>query len=145
LRVACAAFPKGTLITRLRDEFSALYQDEPFRERRTLGETAAVKSRADSDLWQVEVDPSQLQNAILNLAINARDAMPTGGKLTITAENAHLDTDYARLHPEVRGGRYVLIAVTDTGTGMPKELLERATEPFFTTKEVAPEAASACQ
>jgi CheY-like chemotaxis protein len=104
--------------------------------RRTLGENISVKARTDADLWKVEVDPSQLQNAILNLAINARDAMPTGGKLTITAENTQLDADYARLHPEVRAGRYVLIAVTDTGTGMSKDVLERAFEPFFTTKEV---------
>ena len=82
------------------------------------------------------MDPSQLQNAILNLAINARDAMPSGGRLTITAENTELEADYARLHPEVRAGRYVVIAVTDTGTGMAKEVLERAFEPFFTTKEV---------
>ena len=104
--------------------------------RRTLGETIRVKARVDTDVSKVEVDPSQLQNAILNLAINARDAMPAGGKITISAENAQLDPDYARLHPEVRAGRYVLIAVTDTGTGMSKEVLERAFEPFFTTKDV---------
>ncbi|MBA1158812.1 hybrid sensor histidine kinase/response regulator [Microvirga mediterraneensis] len=104
--------------------------------RRTLGETVQVRSRSDSDLWQVLVDPSQLQNAILNLAINARDAMPIGGRLTIMAENVELEPDYARMHPEVRAGRYVLVAVTDTGTGMPREIQERAFEPFFTTKEV---------
>ena len=104
--------------------------------RRTLGETVRVRGRSDNDLWPVLVDPSQLQNAILNLAINARDAMPGGGRLTITAENAELEPDYARLYPEVQAGRYVLIAVTDTGTGMSEEVQERAFEPFFTTKEV---------
>ncbi|MGO4526120.1 PAS domain S-box protein [Microvirga sp. 2MCAF35] len=104
--------------------------------RRTLGETIQVRSRSDNDLWQVLVDPSQLQNAILNLALNARDAMPAGGRLTIMAENAELEPDYARMHPEVRAGRYVLVAVTDTGIGMPTEIQERAFEPFFTTKEV---------
>ncbi|WP_414473896.1 PAS domain S-box protein [Microvirga sp. M2] len=104
--------------------------------RRTLGETIRVQSRSDSDLWKVMVDPSQLQSAILNLAINARDAMPGDGRLTITAENAELDAAYTHMHPEVRAGRYVLIAVTDTGTGMLQEVRERAFEPFFTTKEV---------
>ncbi|WP_262298269.1 hybrid sensor histidine kinase/response regulator [Microvirga sesbaniae] len=104
--------------------------------RRTLGETVGVRSRSDNDLWPVLVDPSQLQSAILNLAINARDAMPDGGRLAITAENTELEVDYARLHPEVRAGRYVLIAVTDTGRGMSQEVQERAFEPFFTTKEV---------
>jgi len=104
--------------------------------RRTLGETIQVRGRSDNELWPVLVDPSQLQNAILNLAINARDAMPGGGRPTITAENTELDAAYARMHPEVRAGRYVLIAVTDTGTGMPKEVQERAFEPFFTTKDV---------
>jgi CheY-like chemotaxis protein len=82
------------------------------------------------------VDPSQLQGAILNLALNARDAMPGGGKLTLAAENVLVDPDYARVHAEVRPGRYVLISVTDTGTGMDKETQERAFDPFFTTKEV---------
>ncbi|HEX2727150.1 MAG TPA: PAS domain S-box protein, partial [Beijerinckiaceae bacterium] len=120
---------------RLTDVGALLSQVTPML-RRTLGENISVKARTDADLWKVEVDPGQLQNAILNLAINARDAMPAGGKLIITAENAQLDPDYARLHPEVRAGRYVLIAVTDTGTGMSKDVLERAFEPFFTTKEV---------
>ena len=104
--------------------------------RRTLGETVEVRTRSAPQLWNVVVDPSQLQNAILNLAINARDAMPNGGSLTIAAENTEIDADYARLHAEVRPGRYVVIAVTDTGTGMTKEVQERAFEPFFTTKEV---------
>jgi PAS domain S-box-containing protein len=104
--------------------------------RRTLGETVRVRSRSDNDLWQVLVDPSQLQSAILNLAINARDAMPGGGRLTILAENTELEVDYARMHPEVWPGQYVLIAVTDTGAGMSSEVQERAFEPFFTTKEV---------
>ncbi len=121
--------PKLTDVGQLLGEMTPLL-------RRTLGETIRIRGRSDNDLWQVLVDPSQLQNAILNLAINARDAMPSGGRLAITAENAELDADYARMHPEVRVGRYVLIAITDTGTGMSKEVQERAFEPFFTTKEV---------
>ncbi|AWM88489.1 PAS domain-containing sensor histidine kinase [Microvirga sp. 17 mud 1-3] len=104
--------------------------------RRTLGENIQVRSQFDSDLWQVLVDPSQLQSAILNLAINARDAMPTGGRLSIEADNVELEADYAGLYPEVLPGRYVLVAITDTGAGMPREVQERAFEPFFTTKEV---------
>jgi PAS domain S-box-containing protein len=121
--------PQLTDVGRLLGELTPLL-------RRTLGETITVRSRSESDLREVLVDPPQLQNAIINLAINARDAMPSGGTLTITAENAQLDPDFARLHPEVREGRYVLIAVTDTGAGMSKEVQDRAFEPFFTTKQV---------
>jgi CheY-like chemotaxis protein len=85
-------------------------------------------------LWQIEVDPVQLESAILNLALNARDAMPTGGKLTIETSNAFLDENYARQHPEVKVGQYVQIAVSDTGEGMSPETVSRAFEPFFTTK-----------
>ncbi|QFU16323.1 hybrid sensor histidine kinase/response regulator [Microvirga thermotolerans] len=104
--------------------------------RRTLGETVRVAGRSDTDLWKVLVDPSQLQNALLNLAINARDAMPGGGSLLIAAENVEIRADQALLHPEIQAGQYVLTTVTDTGTGMPRNVLERAFDPFFTTKEV---------
>ena len=104
--------------------------------RRTLGETIEVVAASAGGLWRCEVDPSQLENALLNLAINARDAMPAGGKLTIETGNARLDDDYAAAQAEVEPGQYVLLAVSDTGTGMSPEMAERAFDPFFTTKEV---------
>ena len=86
-------------------------------------------------LWNTLVDPSQVENAILNMAINARDAMPEGGKLTIEAGNAYLDDSYAAEHMEVAAGQYVMLALTDTGTGMTPEVMAQAFDPFFTTKE----------
>jgi CheY-like chemotaxis protein len=85
-------------------------------------------------VWNSLIDPDQLENAILNLAINARDAMNGGGRLTIEANNASLDDEYVRQHDDLTAGQYVMIAVTDTGAGIPPEILDRVYEPFFTTK-----------
>jgi PAS domain S-box-containing protein len=104
--------------------------------RRTLGEGIAIETILAGGIWRTLADPTELENAILNLALNARDAMPSGGKLTVETENAYLDEDYARIHEDVSVGQYVLIAVSDTGFGMSKEVAEKAFEPFFTTKGV---------
>jgi PAS domain S-box-containing protein len=103
--------------------------------QRSLGETIEIEAVASAGIWKIEVDANHLESALVNLAINARDAMPDGGKLTIEAANAHVDEDYARAMPELVPGRYVAISVTDTGAGMPREVIDRAFEPFFTTKE----------
>ena len=102
---------------------------------RTLGEAIVIETVLASGLWRVTVDANQLENALLNLAVNARDAMPAGGRLTIETENARLDEAYASTH-EVKAGEYVAVAVTDTGTGMSQDVLQKAFEPFFTTKDV---------
>ena len=103
---------------------------------RSLGDTIDVEIVQAARVWPAEVDANQLENALLNLAINARDAMPDGGKLTIETANTHLDSHYAALDAEVAPGQYVLICISDTGTGMDEQTLARAFEPFFTTKEV---------
>lgn len=102
--------------------------------RRTLGEEIEIETVISGGLWNTLIDPGQVENAILNLAINARDAMEGRGRLTIEASNAMLDSDYCRLHADVKPGQYVLIAVTDTGSGIPTDMLERVFEPFFSTK-----------
>lgn len=103
---------------------------------RTLGETIEVEAVLAPNAWPVEVDASELENAILNLALNARDAMPGGGKLTIETANTHLDQDYVRLNAEVATGQYVMLSVSDTGLGMGQDIVSRVFEPFFTTKDV---------
>ncbi|MDO9521745.1 MAG: PAS domain-containing protein [Pseudohongiella sp.] len=104
--------------------------------RRTLQENIDIETVYAGGLWLSEVDPGQLEGALLNLAINARDAMPDGGKLTIETANTLLDESYACHHDEVRPGQYVLISVSDTGAGMPTTVVSRAFEPFFTTKQM---------
>ena len=102
----------------------------------TLGEQIEIRPLLAADAWTALVDPNQLTTAILNLSLNARDAMPAGGKLTLETNNIYLDEGYASMHSEVTVGNYVLIAVSDTGTGIPAANLERVFDPFFTTKEV---------
>ncbi|MBY5810742.1 ATP-binding protein [Rhizobium leguminosarum] len=102
--------------------------------RRTLGEHIRIETVLAGGLWPSFADLSQLENAILNLAVNARDAMPGGGNLTIETANTELDERYSRMHSEVEAGQYVMISITDTGTGMSPEVIERAFDPFYTTK-----------
>jgi PAS domain S-box-containing protein len=119
--------PKPVNLNRLVAGASELLQ-------RTLGERVAVETVLGAGLWWVQVDPNQLESALLNLAVNARDAMPEGGKLSIETANAYLDEAYTGGQDDLDPGQYVLVAVSDTGTGMSKETLARAFEPFFTTK-----------
>jgi len=104
--------------------------------QRTLGEAVRIETVLAGGLWRTFADTSQLENALINLAVNGRDAMPDGGKLTIETANSHLDDRYAAAHAEVTPGQYVQIAVTDTGSGMPAEIVAKALDPFFTTKGV---------
>src|SRR4029077_13009081 len=102
---------------------------------RSLGENIALETISGAGLWKVEADVSELESTLLNLALNARDAMPDGGKLTIETSNAYLDDEYCRQHSDLKPGQYVLIAVSDSGVGMSAQTIERAFEPFYTTKE----------
>jgi len=102
---------------------------------RSLGERTEIETVRGAGLWPIEVDPAELESAIINLAINARDAMPGGGKVTIETGNAFLDDAYCNRFEGLSSGQYVLISVTDAGMGMPADIIERAFDPFFTTKE----------
>jgi len=117
-------------------DVNALVVDVARLLRPTLGEQIEIESMLAHDAAPALIDPSQLSTAILNLALNARDAMPDGGKLTLETRNVVLDENYARLTSEVTAGNYVMIAVSDTGEGIPGSLLDKVFEPFFTTKEV---------
>jgi len=103
---------------------------------RTLGETIHVETVLAGGLWRVFADENQLENALVNLAVNARDAMPQGGRLILGTQNVRLDDAYARVQDDVRAGDYVLVTVSDTGVGMTKDVVARAFDPFFTTKDI---------
>ena len=103
---------------------------------RTLGETVELSTALSTALWETRVDPGQVESAVINLAVNARDAMPDGGRLIIETRNAEMDELYAAAEAGLSAGEYVQLSVTDTGTGMPEDVRQRAFEPFFTTKEV---------
>ncbi|MGA2292189.1 GAF domain-containing protein, partial [Bradyrhizobium sp.] len=112
-----------------------LYSMESLLQR-ALRKDIGVKLMTGKDLWGALIDPSQLENAVLNLCINARDAMPGGGRITIETSNTHLDTDYVASHPGAAAGDWVMITVSDTGTGISPENLEHVFDPFFTSKDV---------
>ncbi|WP_443747197.1 ATP-binding protein [Asticcacaulis solisilvae] len=117
-------------------DLNLLVRDMTELLHRTLGETIELEGILAPRLWTVEADQNQLESAVINLAVNARDAMPDGGKLTIETANTALDEAYAAVDSEVIPGQYVVIAVSDTGHGMDKDTVKRVFEPFFTTKEV---------
>ena len=104
--------------------------------RRTIGEDVRVESVLAGGLWRASIDANQLENAIIDLCVSTRAAMPGGGKLTIETGNAHLDDAYAATHDEVTPGQYIMVSVADSGTGMPPDVVARAFDPFFTTKGV---------
>ncbi|HEX4159815.1 MAG TPA: PAS domain S-box protein [Rhizomicrobium sp.] len=119
--------PKVVLLEQLVSQVAQLI-------RRSLGETIEIRTVIPKDLWATRIDPNQLENALVNLAVNARDAMPDGGKLTIEGANKEFDADYAESNPGVVPGCYVQLAVSDSGPGIPPEIIDRVFEPFFTTK-----------
>ena len=126
---------RQTLLPRPTDINGLLGDMVPLMER-TIGEHIEIKLARGADLWPATIDRGQLESAVLNLAVNARDAMPDGGQLTIETANTELDEGYAAGNPDVHPGSYVMIAIADRGCGMAPDVLARVFEPFFTTKDV---------
>lgn len=130
------AFSRQQILSPVSTDITDLVSSLEDMLQRTLGETIDLKVGGTPDLWLATIDPHQFENALVNLAINAREAMPQGGSLTIETANVTLGETNAEQQEEVTAGDYVKVAVSDTGTGMPPEVLDKVFEPFFTTKEV---------
>ncbi len=130
------AFSRQQALTPVTADVAELISGLEDMIRRTMGETIDLKIETAPDLWPPIIDPHQFENAVINMAINARDAMPEGGTLLIKSTNVVLDEDYSKQEEEVAPGDYVELAVSDTGAGMPPDVLDRVFEPFFTTKDV---------
>jgi PAS domain S-box-containing protein len=130
------AFSRKQVLTPEVLSLTTVVADAERMLRRVIGAHIELSTALDSELGVVNADPSQVEQIILNLALNARDAMPNGGRLTLETQNVDLDEQYAQIHPEVTAGRYVMLAVSDTGSGISPEVQERIFEPFFTTKEI---------
>jgi CheY-like chemotaxis protein len=130
------AFARKQALAPRESDSNALVIDAARRWRPALGAAIQIESELAQEPWSAMIDPTQLSTALLNLAINARDAMAGGGRLTLKTANVILDKVYARANPEVTPGPYVMIAVRDTGTGIPAALHDKVFEPFFTTKDI---------
>lgn len=130
------AFARRQPLQPRRTDINTLALEAAKLLRPTLGEQIEIESMLEGDAWTAMIDPAQLTTAILNLALNARDAMPDGGKLTIETGNVYLDEGYTKSNPDAKPGPYLMVAVSDTGAGIPAALRERVFEPFFTTKDV---------
>jgi signal transduction histidine kinase len=130
------AFSRQQVLLPTQLDLNIIVRDLDELLRRALGESIEIVTKCAADLWPALADKSQVEEALLNLAVNARDAMADGGKLTIETANVWLDEAYAAVNPELNPGPYAMLAISDTGTGMSREVIERAFEPFFTTKGV---------
>jgi signal transduction histidine kinase len=130
------AFSRQQPLQPRETDINALVEETAKLLRTTLGEHVETQLALEEDSWSALVDPNHLATALLNLAVNARDAMPDGGKLTLETGNVYLDEAYATANHEVRPGHYVMLAVSDTGSGIPADIRDKVFEPFFTTKEI---------
>ena len=130
------AFGRGVKGDRILVQLKHVVNEVAKIASETMHKSIEIRTDIPRDLWTVSADPTQMHQVLLNMLVNARDAMPKGGTLTISAENVKLDENYSRMNPEARPGAYVSIVITDTGTGIPAGIREKIFEPFFTTKEI---------